>query len=300
MVFSGASMTGQGVIPRTAVQIENTNASFVATDVDVPQANPARPTVTIPAHIPPTGYLQFEQGFIHAGSSPAGVAGQYALTQTTKLSLTTRLLAQFIIEPYARSSYLTTGQPASQSSDPGDLDAGVQVVAVKSVRILPTASVAYIRRVRTGTSANLDLGDASNSVLLLLGGDTPGGFHYDSNTLFNEQSDDRVRRAQFGQTLAVSHPIPGRALQQKLGAVVELSHFTQPLVSNDRAGTQVRRANAVDLLFVATYTFHPNLILDVSFDEGLTSTSTAHQVLVGVSYVLPRRLWPDRHPRVAQ
>ncbi len=300
MAFGSVSVPGQVIVPRTAVQIENTNASFIATDVDVPQANPARPTVTIPAHILPTGYLQFEQGFVQAGRSPAGVLGQNALTQTTKLALTTRLLAQSISQPYARSAYLRTGNPNSQSNDPGDLDVGVQVVAVKSAGIFPTASVSFIRRVRTGTSANLDLGDALNSALLLLGGDVPGGFHYDSNILFNEQNDERVRRGQFGQTLAVSHPIPGKALRQKLGSIIELSHFTQPLVLTSRNGSLVSHANALDFLFVATYTLHANVILDVSVDKGLTSTSTEWQGLVGFSYIFPHRLWPDRHPRVAR
>src|ERR1700678_1085389 len=145
--------------PSTPVAIENSNAAFTPTDVDVPQANPARPTVTIPAHIPPTGYLQFEQGFVHADSSPAGTVSQTALSQTTKIALTTRLLVQFISEPYARSIVATSGSSSVSSNDPGDLDLGFQVVAYKSIGALPTASVGYIRRVRSDTSANLDLGD---------------------------------------------------------------------------------------------------------------------------------------------
>ena len=192
------------------------------------------------------------------------------------------------------------GRSDSRSNDPGDLDVGVQVVAVRSAGAVPTASFGFTRRVRSGTSENLDLGDASNSALLLLGGDVAGGFHYDSNILFNEQSDGNVRRGQFGQTLAVSHLIAGKALQQRLGSVVELSHFTQPLVPTDRNGRSTARANAVDLLVVATYAVHPNIILDVSLDKGLTSTSTERQGLVGFSYLLPHRLWPDHHPKITR
>lgn len=50
-------------VPRSPVAIENINAAVVPTGVDIPQANAARPTVTIPAHIPPAGFLQFEQGY---------------------------------------------------------------------------------------------------------------------------------------------------------------------------------------------------------------------------------------------
>ena len=53
-------------------------------------SDPARPTVTMPAHLPPTGYLQFEQGFLQAASSPGSLGQQASLSQTTKISLTTR------------------------------------------------------------------------------------------------------------------------------------------------------------------------------------------------------------------
>lgn len=86
--------------PPDPVAIENTNAAFSPSAVEVPQASPARPTFTMPAHIPPTGYLQFEQGFNQANDSPSGTNAQFALSQTTKIALTTRLLVQFITQPY--------------------------------------------------------------------------------------------------------------------------------------------------------------------------------------------------------
>ncbi len=286
------------IVPQTSVAIENTNATFIPSDLDLPQANPARPTVTIPAHIPPTGYLQFEQGFLYAGSSPGSVRSQSAFVQTSKISLTTRILLQFITEPLADSSVGMLRQIDDMSVDPGDLSLGGQVVAIKSVGALPTVSVGYLRRVRTGASANLDSGDAAQSLLLLFGGDLPLGLHYDSNALFNEQTDGVTRRAQFGQTLALSHPVFASALQERLSGIVELSHFTQPLEGETREGTFVARANAIDLLFVATYSVRPNLVLDLSVDRGLTSTSTQQQTAVGFTYILPHRLWRDRHPTV--
>ena len=286
------------IVPQTSVAIENTNATFLPTFVDTPQANPARPTVTIPAHIPPTGYLQFEQGFLYAGSSPGSLNRQSAFVQTSKISLTTRLLVQFITEPLAVSSIGMVKQIDTVSTDPGDLSLGGQVVAIKSVGALPTVSVGYLRRVRTGSSANLDSGDAVQSLLLFFGGDLPLGLHYDSNVLFNEQTDGATRRAQSGQTLALSHSVLAEAFKERLGGIVELSHFTQPLDGETRQGAFVPRASAVDLLFVGTYSVRPNLVLDLSFDRGLTSTSTKQQASVGFTYILPHRLWRDRHPSV--
>ncbi len=291
-----AQTTPPAPVPVTPVAIENTNAAFVPTDVAVPQANPARPTVTIPAHIPPTGYLQFEQGFNQADSSPAGTRRQSALLQTTKISLTTRLLVQFITEPYAYSAVASGGARSVTSSDPGALLLGVQGIVYESVGAVPTIDLGYIRRVRTGTSANLDAGDYSNSVLLFLGGDLRHGFHYDSNVIVNEQNNGAVRRAQFGQTLAISHGLFPTVTHQRLGGIVELSHFTQPFTTDTYSGLAASRANTLDLLFAATYTLRPNLVFDAAFTHGFTSTSTQWQGAFGVTYLLPRRLWTDRHP----
>ena len=282
--------------PTNPVAIENTNAAFSPTDVTIPQANPARPTITIPAHLPPTGYLQFEQGFNHAGSSPGGTPAQNAISQTTKIALTTRLLVQFLTEPYAYSTLSGPHGGTTGSNDPGDLQVGFEAVIHKAVGAFPTASLGYIRRVRAGTSANIDLGEYSQSALILLGGDLRGGFHYDSNILFNEQNNGPVRRPQFGQTLAISHLLFPVSTKQRLGATVELSHFTQPFISATAAGVPIARANTFDVLFVTTYALRPNLILDASVSRGVTSTSTAWQGDFGFSYILPHRLWPDKHP----
>lgn len=283
-------------VPTTAVEIENTNAAFVPTDVNVPQANPARPTVTIPAHLPPTGYLQFEQGFNRANDSPGGLPSQNSLVQTTKIALTTRFLVQFITEPYAYSNLLGVNGKVSPYSAPGDLDLGALGVVHKAVGPLPTVTLGYTRRLYTGAAANLDAGDFSQEALVLLGGDLRGGFHYDSNILFTEQNNGPVRRAQYGQTLAVSHPLFSKATHGKLGSIVELSHFTQPFITATYGGHPVTRANTMDLLFAATYTLRPNLIFDSAFTHGFTSTSTQWQGAFGFTYLLPRRLWADRHP----
>jgi hypothetical protein len=287
---------GPPAAPTTPVAVENTNAGFTPTNVNIPQASPSRPTVTGPAHIPPTGYLQFEQGFNRADGSPSGVSGQSALNQTTKIALTTRLLVQFISQPYTYNE--TDASPST--SDPGDLDLGGQYIVHKSVGSLPVIALGYIRRVRTGTSANLDNGDFSQSALALLSGDFPGNFHYDANLILNEQSSDEnsssathtTRRGQFAQTFALSYPLFPKATANRLTGTAELSHFSQPFVSTP----PVARSNTLGLLFAAGFTVRPNIVLDASFDHGLTSTSTQWQGGVGITYLLPHRLWPDRHP----
>ena len=61
-----------------------------------PAANPARPTASVPAVLPPTGYLQFEQGINRGVTSPSGTAAQTALNQATKIALTSRFLVQVL------------------------------------------------------------------------------------------------------------------------------------------------------------------------------------------------------------
>ena len=283
-------------VPRTPVAIENTNSTFAPSSAQVPQASPARPTVTFPAHIPPVGYLQFEQGFNQANDSPSGTNAQFALSQTTKIALTTRLMVQFITQPYTFNHLASAGGSDVTSSDPGDLQLGFQGIVHKEVGVVPVVAIGYIRRVRAGSSANLDVGSYSQSALLLLSGDVRGGFHYDSNLVVNEQNSGPVRRGQFSQTLAISHLLFEKSTQGKLGAVVELSHFTQPFVLSTVSGSSVQRANSVDLLFAAVYSVRPNFVLDAAFVDGLTSTSTQWQGSFGFTYLLPHRLWKDRHP----
>ena len=293
----GASLAQTAApVPRTAVAVENTNSTFSPSSEQLPQASPARPTVTLPAHIPPTGYLQFEQGFNQANNSPTGTNAQFALAQTTKIALTTRLMVQFITQPYTFNRVATPPASDLRSSDPGDLQVGGQAILHKGVGPVPVVAVGYIRRVRAGTSADLDVGSYSQSALVLLSADVRGGFHYDSNLVFNEQNSGPVRRAQFVQTLAVSHALFEESTQGKLGGVVELSHFTQPFVVGSVSGKPVSRANTADLLFAAVYSIHPNLVLDAAFEHGLTSTSTQWQGSFGFTYVLPHRLWKDKHP----
>lgn len=139
----------------------------------------------------------------------------------------------------------------------------------------PTIALSYFRQVYSGGTPDLDMGSANNSALLLVSADVKG-FHYDTNYLFNEQtSDSGARRAQFGQTLSVSHALVG-----KFGLSGEIWRFTQPFL----------RGNAVGNLWAVNYNAKPNLVFDAAFNRGLTSTSTRWEILAGFTYLLPYRI----------
>jgi len=138
----------------------------------------------------------------------------------------------------------------------------------------PTISLSYIRRLYASPAPEIDIGTFRQSALFLLSEDL-GGFHFDVNGIFSEQADVTVRRAQFGQTLSISHPLGPFTLAG------ELWHFTQPLTNG----------NAVGNLWAISYPMRKNLVIDAGFNHGLTSSSTRWEGFAGFTYVLPHRLW---------
>src|ERR1700724_2283345 len=64
--------------------------SAQATTDPVPEANPARPTVSTPATLTPVGYLQFETGSLGATTSPE-FNTRVSINQVTKLTVLPRL-----------------------------------------------------------------------------------------------------------------------------------------------------------------------------------------------------------------
>ena len=79
---------------------------------DVPEANPARPTVSTPATLTPVGYLQFEDGGLYATDSPEfskrlGINQVYKLTLDKRVELLT--LFEAVHAQYRRGGL---GQPA--------------------------------------------------------------------------------------------------------------------------------------------------------------------------------------------
>ncbi len=244
-------------------------AAGQSAQVDGPEANPGRPTVSTPATLTPIGYLQFETGFLGASQSPE-FSSRYGFNEVTKLSVAPRLELLASAEPIAH--YNAGGITANSVAD---VFLGAQAVLYHGEGTTPTVAVSYFHRFYDGGAPELDIGSPTNSALILASADVKG-FHYDANALFNEQSEGPIRRGQFGQTLSISHHLGG-----KFSLSGEIWHFTQPFL----------RGNAVGNLWAIGYNARKTLVLDAGFDRGLTSTSTKWEVFIGFTYLVPRRLW---------
>jgi hypothetical protein len=249
--------------PSSAAQSEET---------DEPVANPGRPTVATPATLTPVGYLQFETGFLGARHSPE-FSTRYSLNEVMKLSITSRLELLAPMEPFAH--YTVNGITGNSG---GDLFLGAQGVLYKGEGAKPTLAVSYFYHVYDDGAPSLDIGSPTNNIELMASADVKG-FHYDANAFFTELEQGPVRRAQFGQTLSVSHP-----LTQRFTLSGEIWHFTQPFL----------QSNAVGNLWALSYTARKTLVLDVGFNRGLTGTSTRWEVFAGFTYLSPHRLWKAR------
>ena len=236
----------------------------------VPEANPARPTVSTPATLTPIGYLQFETGSLGATTSPE-FGTRIGINQVTKLTVLPRLELLVLTEPYVHSS---NSKGADKQIHPGEVFAGAQAVLIPASGARPTIAVSYIRRLYESPAPELDLGTFRQSGTILLSNDV-AGFHYDANFIVTEETQSGVRRAQHAQTLSISHRL------KKFTISGELWHFTQPYL----------RSNAVGTLWAISYPLRPNLVIDGGFDRGLTNTSTHWEEFIGFTYLLPHRLW---------
>ncbi len=232
------------------------------------EANPGRPTVSTPATLTPVGYLQFETGALGAEHSPE-LSNQVSFNEVIKFSPAKRLELLLQTQPFAYSDL----GPAN-SKDPGDVSAGLQAVLLPGTETRPTISVSYFRRVWAGTAPDLDIGSNRQSAIFLVSTDIRK-YHVDANAMFNEQIENSRHRGQFGQTLSISHGLP-----RKFGVGGEIWHFTQPFQNGHAAG----------FLFAPTYAPRPNLVFDVGFNRGLTSTSTRWEFFTGFTYLLPKKL----------
>jgi hypothetical protein len=236
---------------------------------DVPEANPARPTVSTPATLTPVGYLQFETGSLGAIVSPE-FDTRVGINQVTKLTVLPRLEFLILTEPYVHSTF-----GLDKEIHPGEVFAGAQAVLVRQEGALPTIAVSYIRRLYESPAPELDMGTFRQSGTLLLSNDV-AGFHYDANFIETEETAGGVRRAQHAQTLSISHRLG------KFTISGELWHFTQPYLRSDAVGN----------LWSIAYPLRPNLVIDGGLDHGLTATSTHWEEFIGFTYLLPHRLWP--------
>jgi hypothetical protein len=234
----------------------------------VPEANPGRPTVSTPATLTPEGYLQFENGTLYAERSPE-FSARLGINQVTKLTVLPRLELLVQSEPFVRSDVAF-----DKDIQEGEVFAGFQAVLLPGKRSRPTIAVSYFDRLHPGPAPELDIGTSAQNALILVSGDL-WGFHYDANGVIAEQTEDRLRRAQFGQTLSVSRQL------KKLTFSGEIWHFSQPLI----------RSSATGNLWAVAYAIRPNLVVDSGFDHGFTGTSTRWEGFAGFTYLLPHRLW---------
>jgi hypothetical protein len=236
---------------------------------DPPAPNPARPTVSTPATLPPAGYVQFETGSLGATTSPE-FSTRVGVNNVTKLAVDSRIEFFVQTEPYVHSTFGTNPVEVH----PGEVFAGTQVVALPGHGVVPTISLGYVRRLYESPAPELDMGTYRESGSILLSNDM-FGFHVDTNYIVLEQTDGGVRRAQLAQTLSISHPL------KRFTIAGEIWHFTQPFL----------RSNAVGMLWAVSYPLRRTLVVDAGFDHGLTSTSTHWETFIGFTYLLPERLW---------
>jgi hypothetical protein len=236
---------------------------------DEVEANPGRPTVSTPATLTPTGYLQFETGVLSASHSPE-FSSRYGFNEVMKLSLKSRLELIAATEPFVH--YRADGASANGTAE---VFLGAQAIVNRGEGARPTIAASYFRRVYDGGVPEVDFGSPRNSFLLLASADVKG-FHYDANAIFNEQTQGAMHRPQFGQTLSIS-----RHVVEKLSLSGEIWHFTQPFLGS----------HAVGNLWALSYNARKTLVFDAGFNRGLTSTSTRWEAFIGFSYLLPHRLW---------
>ncbi len=239
-------------------------------DADVPVANPGRPTISTPATITPVAYFQFESGVLGAWTSPE-FSSQTSVNEVVKFAVSRRIELLAALEPVAHSRV-----GGKSSTDAGGVALGAQGVLYSGEGAKPTIAISYFHSVYGGNAPDLDIGSPTNSALLLASADLRK-FHYDANLFFNEVVNDPIRRAQFGQSLSVSHPLTAR-----LALSGEIWRFTQPFL----------HGNAVGNLWALSYSVNKDLVFDGGFGHGLTNTSTRWEAFAGFTYLLPRRVFP--------
>jgi len=236
-----------------------------------PEANPGRPTVSTPATLTPVGYLQFENGVLFAQDSTE-FSNRIGIGQVTKLSVLPRL------ELFLQSEPLAISQSKDQTAvHEGEVFVGLQSVLLAGGESRPTVSISYVRRVHASVAPELDVGTFRQSTSILLSEDLHG-FHVDTNGILAEQMQGAIHRAQFGQTLSISHSLG------KFTISGEIWHFSQPF----------EKGNTVGNLWAVSRALRRNLVVDAGFNRGLTKTSTRWEAFMGFTYLLPHRLWRSR------
>src|SRR3954453_14611404 len=145
-----------------------------AVAVQVPAANPGRPTVSTPATLTPVGYLQFETGLLGTPQSTE-FDSRLGLNEAAKLTINSRIQLILQTEPFVHS---TAG--SRNEKRPGEVFAGIQGVVLPGKANRPTVSLSYFRRLYASTAPEIDIGTFRQSGTILISGDLLG-FHFDGN-----------------------------------------------------------------------------------------------------------------------
>jgi hypothetical protein len=202
-------------------------------DPDPPPANPGRPTVSTPATLTPVGYLQFETGVLSAKHSPE-FSSRQSVNGVLKFSVSSRFELLADTEPLVHHR---SGNEAANGA--AEVFLGMQGVIHLGEGSNPTIAMSYFRRVYDGGAPELDFGSPRNSVIVLASADVKG-FQYDANAMLNEVIEETTHRVQFGQSLAISHPVG-----EKFGIYGEIWRFSQPFPKQCRGqlvGCELRGA----------------------------------------------------------
>jgi hypothetical protein len=226
--------------------------------------------VSTPATLTPVGYLQFETGMLAAVDS-IEFDTRLSANEVIKLTVAPRLQLILPVEPFVHSRF-----GADKDNHSGEVFAGVQGVLVPGKGKRPTISLSYFRRLYASPAPEVDLGTFRQNGLLLISDDLLG-FHLDANAIISEQTESKVRRVQYGQTLSISHPL------RKFTISGEIWHFSQPFLNSNATGN----------LWAVAYMLRNNLVVDVGFNRGLTNTSTQWEAFLGFTYLVPHRMWKE-------
>jgi hypothetical protein len=152
--------------------------------------------VSTPATLTPVGYLQFETGMLAAVDS-IEFDTRLSANEVIKLTVAPRLQLILPVEPFVHSRF-----GADKDNHSGEVFAGVQGVLVPGKGKRPTISLSYFRRLYASPAPEVDLGTFRQNGLLLISDDLLG-FHLDANAIISEQTESKVRRVQYGQTLSI-------------------------------------------------------------------------------------------------
>ena len=181
-----------------------------------PEANPGRPTVSTPATLTPVDYLQFETGELAANHSPE-FSSRYGFNEVIKFSVVSRL------ELLAAADLIARSTPTEDRKPDGRLFLGCTGGALPGRR-RKTYDLQRAIFIASYDGALRNSISAVPRILALLLASADVKAFTTTQTRSSTNSFKAVRRAQFGQTLSISHRSAGKlTLPARSGTLLSLS-----------------------------------------------------------------------------